>query len=225
MLHRDAALLKAREAASRGDWDTVIEECRAVYEITEDVALETRDLMTDRARYEFPLTMYDHHGDGVPVILDMVREAGRYKGASVKFRLPDGQRNADEIEVYRGTLAGALPTYGAGEALSWTIDHRVACFFAWRAWEISGNARAMAESGLGFYDYADSLGNCVVPVVLSARIATNDVIGYLSERNESEVLQFESVRDVHVDWCPDESATEFEESFMDEVRDYKRSTS
>lgn len=222
MWYQDAAFERAMQAAYRGDWDTVIDECQCVYEIIERVVLETRDLMPDKARYELPLSVYDHHGDRIPEIVDMVREAGQYKSESEKFLLPEELRGLDEIEIYRGTLVNpVVPTYGADEAISWTTDHRVACFFAYRAWDLSGRLDAMRASGLGFYDYADFEGDGLIPVVLAAKIATSDVIGYLSERDESEVLQYRSARDIHVEWSPHDGATDFDERFMAEIEEYK----
>lgn len=208
MWYQDAAFERAMQAAYRGDWDTVIDECQCVYEIIESVVLETRDLMPDKARYELPLSVYDHHGDRIPEIVDMVREAGQYKSKSEKFLLPEELRGLDEIEIYRGTLVNpVVPTYGADEAISWTTDHRVACFFAYRAWDLSGRL--------------DFEGDNLIPVVLAAKIATSDVIGYLSERRESEVLQYRSARDIHVEWSPHDGATDFDERFMAEIEEYK----
>lgn len=125
------------------------------------------EYVPDEHKYRFLMDLYAHGGDGVSAIRKEVRTAARY-GTPV---LPAELDGLDTITVYR---AGDEEINKAKYRLSWTIDREKAEWFM-----IYSGLRKASDMHL-----------------YKAEIKREKIIGYEDRREEKEIIQYRSVRNI-----------------------------
>ena len=157
------------EAVEVKDWEKVsslLEMNPAI--MAEGLALVYRRL-PDGYKYSIPTNCYTHNGDRMPAVRKYVRQARKY--APIEKRIPAGMIVLPEIEVYR---AGEEPINKATYRISWTISLDVARWFYDRA-----VARRQPQRH-----------------IYKGIIKPEKIICYTDDRQEKEVMQYGSVRNI-----------------------------
>lgn len=118
---------------------------------------------------------YTSHGDEYPSIRKFVRKAKCIRPENWREQLPESVRNNEVFTIYRG---GCQDLQHVKNSLSWTLERDVA------EWFIERNhfrSRFMPIGEQHLY---------------CAEIAADDVIAYLNNRDEFEILQYRKIRNV-----------------------------
>lgn len=126
-------------------------------------------LLPDEYKFTIPLQCYTHHGDSIPTVRKYVRCAAKYMPAHK--RMPSEFLTVPEIQIYR---AGEEDIKKARYRISWTIDFEVAKWFAERAVALGRPPRHL----------------------YSAKIKPEKIIWYTDDRDEKEVMQYNSITDI-----------------------------
>lgn len=155
---------QTRRVFDAGDWPGLIEQVDCVFEVMPPVFELLYPTVPDEYKAELALTAFSDHGDRVKAVRDAVKALPRQGAAT----LPGEYADKDVITVYR---AGRELLKEAPDALSWTLDEKVAEFFR----------RRRPSSFL-----------------YRAKLHTRDVIGFIANRNEAEVVQHGSVYGVEL---------------------------
>lgn len=151
------------------DWETVSSLITLNPE-TMALALEcTYNHLPDEYKFSIPTECYTHHGDSMPTVRKYVRVARKFMPDAK--RIPTEFLSMQEIQVYR---AGEEEIGKARYQISWTTDFAVAKWFG---------ERAIAHGFPPRHLYA-------------AKIKPEKIICYTDDRNEKEVMQYNSVTDV-----------------------------
>lgn len=157
------------EAIEHEDWEKVSDLIELNPHImAEGLKLVYRSL-PDKYKYSIPVHCYTHNGDRMPVVRKYVRQARKY--APVEARIPAGMIGLPEIEVYR---AGEESLDKAAYRISWTTNLDVAKWFY---------DRAVARSQPQRHIY-------------KGVIKPEQIIRYTDDRQEKEVMQYNSVRNI-----------------------------
>lgn len=125
--------------------------------------------LPDEYKFSIPTECYIHHGDSMPTVRKYVRAARKFMPDAK--RMPETFLSMQEIQVYR---AGEEEIGKARYQISWTTDFSVAKWFG---------ERAIAHGFPPRHLYA-------------AKIKLEKIICYTDDRNEKEVMQYNSVTDV-----------------------------
>jgi hypothetical protein len=104
----------------------------------------------------FLAAQVEHNGDDCDLLVQMFREVGPGSDS-----LPEHFRSRKSLTIWRGA-SGCHPE-DAGIGLSWTLNRRIACWFATRWGELD-------------------------PVVVRVEVPTSTVLAYIADRNEEEVI-------------------------------------
>lgn len=166
---KQAFLMKELTAAVQaGDWDMV-----SSLVVNPDIMgaglAYAYPYLPDEYKFSIPTDCYTHFGDHLPVVRKYVRQAGKY--APVEKRIPAEMASMPEIIVYR---AGQEPMDKARFRISWTDK---------------------LEKAQWFYDRALSFGAPECHLYQGV-IQPEKIIWYTDARHESEVMQYNSVRDI-----------------------------
>lgn len=157
------------EAAKNDDWEKVDSLIVLNPEIMEDGLKRVYLLLPDEYKYSIPIDCLTHHGDHMPGIRKYVRQARKY--APIEKRIPAEMIGLPEIEIYR---AGEEPLDKAAYRISWTTSLDVAKWFYDRA-----VARQQPQRH-----------------IYKGIIKPEKIICYTNDRQEQEVMQYNSVKDI-----------------------------
>lgn len=156
-------------AVGHEDWKTV-ESIIVLNPEMMEMGLEyAYPYLPDEYRFSIPTDCYTHVGNHFPVVRKYVRQARKY--APVEKRIPAGMMALPEITVYR---AGQEPLEKAKYRISWTDK---------------------LENAQWFYDRALYRGATECHLYRGV-IQPEKVILYTDCRDESEVMQYNSVRNI-----------------------------
>ena len=125
--------------------------------------------LPDEYKFTIPTECYTHHGDSIPTVRKYVRAAAKYMPAHK--RMPAEVLSMPEIQMYR---AGEENISKARYRISWTTNFEIAKWFGERAVAFGLPPRHL---------YA-------------AKIKPEKIIWYTDDRNEKEVMQYNSVTDI-----------------------------
>ncbi len=125
--------------------------------------------LPDEYRYSIPTQCYTHNGDRMPIIRKYVRQARKY--APIEKRIPAEMIGLPEIEIYR---AGEEPLDKTAYRISWTTSLDVAKWFYDRA-----EARHQPQRH-----------------IYKGIIKPEKIICYTNDRQEQEVMQYNSVKNI-----------------------------
>ena len=157
------------EAIEYEDWEKV----SGLIELNPDIMAEGLELvyhhLPDQYKYSIPVQCYTHNGDHMPIVRKYVRQARKY--APIEKRIPAGMIGLPEIEVYR---AGEESLDRAAYRISWTTSLDVAKWFYDRA-----AARLQPQRH-----------------IYKGVIKPEKIIWYTDDRQEKEVMQYNSVRSI-----------------------------
>ena len=157
------------EAVEHEDWETVASLIR----LNPDIMAEGLELvyhrLPDEYKYSIPTHCYTHNGDRMPIVRKYVRQARKY--APIEKRIPAEMIGLPEIEIYR---AGDEPLNKAAYRISWTTSLDVAQWFYDRA---SFFQRPQRHIYRGI-------------------IKPEQIICYTDGRQEKEVMQYNSVKNI-----------------------------
>ena len=157
------------EAIEYEDWEKV----SGLIELNPDIMAEGLELvyhhLPDQYKYSIPVQCYTHNGDHMPIVRKYVRQARKY--APIEKRIPAGMIGLPEIEVYR---AGGESLDRAAYRISWTTSLDVAKWFYDRA-----AARLQPQRH-----------------IYQGVIKPEKIIWYTDDRQEKEVMQYNSVRSI-----------------------------
>lgn len=150
--------LQVNYYAARGNY----QKCLFLLERPQRISkmLEWWERIAEDAKYElFEWVFCDSEGAFEEIPDDVLADVARLRPALPKkiTRVLDGKR------IYRGSV---LELGTPEQALSWTIDKKVAAYFA--------NRWSKIKDG--------------TPVIWSARITPEDVVAHISMRNEAEIV-------------------------------------
>lgn len=157
------------EAAKNDDWEKVDSLIVLNPEIMEDGLKRVYLLLPDEYKYSIPIDCLTHHGDHMPGIRKYVRQARKY--TPIEKRIPAEMIGLPEIEIYR---AGEEPLDKAAYRISWTTSLDVAKWFYDRA-----VARQQPQRH-----------------IYKGIIKPEKIICYTNDRQEQEVMQYNSVKDI-----------------------------
>ena len=157
------------EAIEHEDWEKV----SGLIELNPNIMAEGLELvyhrLPDKYKHSIPVQCYTHNGDHMPTVRKYVRQARKY--VPVEDRIPAGMMGLPEVEVYR---AGAESLDKAAYRISWTTSLNVAKWFYDRA-----VARARPQRH-----------------IYKGVIKPEKIIWYTDGRQEKEVMQYNSVRNI-----------------------------
>lgn len=157
------------EAIECENWEKVSD----LIELNPDIMAEGLKLvyrrLPDKYKYSIPIQCYTHNGDRMPIVRKYVRQARKY--APIEERIPAEMIGLPEIEVYR---AGEETLDKATYRISWTTSLDVAKWFY---------DRAVARSQPRRHIY-------------KGVIKPEKIIWYTDDRQEKEVMQYNSVRNI-----------------------------
>ena len=156
-------------AIEHEDW----EEVSGLLELNPDIMAEGFALvyrrLPNKYKHSIPVQCYTHNGDHMPIVRKYVRQARKY--VPIEKRIPAEMICLPEIEVYR---AGAEPLDKAAYRISWTTSFDVAKWFYDRA-----VARRQPQRH-----------------IYKGVIKPEKIIWYTDGRQEKEVMQYNSVRNI-----------------------------
>lgn len=121
------------------------------------------------------LSHYTSHGDEYPSIRKFVRKAKSIRPDNWREQLPESVRNNEVFTIYRG---GSQELQQVKNSLSWTLERDVA------EWFIERNHYRSRFMPIGEQH------------LYCAEIAADDVIAYLNNRDEFEILQYRKIKNV-----------------------------
>ena len=157
------------EAVEYEDWEKVA----SLIKLNPDIMAEGLELvyrrLPDQYKYSIPTSCYTHNGDRMPIVRKYVRQARKY--APTEKRIPVEMIGLPEIEVYR---AGVEPLNKAAYRISWTTSLDVARWFYDRAATFRWPQRH----------------------IYKGIIKPEKIIWYTDGRQEKEVMQYNSVRNI-----------------------------
>ncbi len=133
--------------------------------------LDRENLIPEKVRCEAALFHYDDQGDLYPNIHRYVRKSLKYRPDDWDADMPEVLRGRKEYIVYRG---GGEPIDKVRKGLSWSLSRDIAEFVAER------------KTYYGFE----------AQHIYRGVIDAENIIAYLSGRNEFEIVQYNSVRDI-----------------------------
>ena len=125
--------------------------------------------LPDEYKFTIPTKCYLHNGDSMPTVRKYVRTAARFMPE--QKRVPSEFLSKSEIQIYR---AGEENISKARYRISWTTDFEIAKWFGERAVALGLPLRHL---------YA-------------AKIKPEKIIWYTDDRNEKEVMQYNSITDI-----------------------------
>lgn len=170
-------------------------------------ALYALNLLCDRIPgdqlYEITLDVYTK--SRVPFPKKRILDLRRVRPADYLKELPENLANADPIVIYRATLSGDIAE--VKKEISWTTDRNTALFFYGRNIHIG----------------------CKDVHLYRGTIEKSKIIAYTNMRNEFEVLQHMSVKNIEevtvsmpeVKAVMDKHAQEFEKQWEEILRSYQ----
>ena len=138
--------------------------------------------LPDEYKFSIPTDCYTQNGDHMPIVRKYVRQARKY--APIEKRIPEEMISMKEITIYR---AGTEPMDKARYRISWTTSIEKAQWFI--SWTTS------IEKAQWFYDRALHFGSPVCHLYRGV-IRPEQIIWYTDDRNEKEVMQYGSVRNI-----------------------------
>ena len=157
------------EAIEYEDWESIPD----LIKLNPDIMAEGLELvyrrLPDKYKYSIPIQCYTHNGDHMPIVRKYVRQARKY--APIEERIPAEMMALPEVEVYR---AGEEPLDKATYRISWTTSLDVAKWFYDRA-------KARSQPRRHIY---------------KGVIKPEKIIWYTDGRQEKEVMQYNSVRNI-----------------------------
>ena len=160
---------KLFESVRYKDWEKV----SGLIEMNPDIMATGLEMvylrLPDRYKYSIPVQCYTHNGDRMSTVRKYVRQARKY--APIEKRIPARMIGLTEIEVYR---AGVESLDKAAYRISWTTSLDVARWFYNRA---AAGAQPQRHIYKGI-------------------IKPEKIICYTDERQEKEVMQYNSVRKI-----------------------------
>lgn len=162
-------IFRLDNAAKNGDWEKVSSLIILNPEIMEDGLKRVYPLLPDDYKFSIPTECQRHHGDCMPGVRRYVRQARKY--APIEKRIPAEMIALPEIEVYR---AGTEPLDKAAYRISWTTSLDVAKWFYDRAITFRWPQRH----------------------IYRGIIKPEKIIRYTDGRQEKEVMQYNSVRNI-----------------------------
>ena len=176
VIYRDNLFLNARfqeavQAAHDQDWQTFEKYSFYDAKMMEDLLYKCEHLMPLEIKCRYALQHYYSHGDHSPIIRKYVRRAKIIRPDNWRDALPESVRDIEMFTVYRGGI-GSIER--APLSISWSLSYDVAEWFAHRS-EL-------------FY-------RCPCHVY-QGTIHADNVIAYLPERSEFEIIQHRNVKDV-----------------------------
>ena len=158
-----------KEAVKNQDW----EEMETLLTLSPDIMAEGLEYaypyLPDEYKFRIPTDCYTQNGDHMPIVRKYVRQARKY--APIEKRIPAEMIPMKEITIYR---AGIEPMDKAKYRISWTTS---------------------IEKAQWFYDRALHFGSPVCHLYRGV-IRPEQIIWYTDDRNEKEVMQYGSVRDI-----------------------------
>lgn len=166
---RELLMPKLAAAVREGKWETVEAILLWNPEMMEIGLIYAYKYLPDEYRFSIPTDCYTHVGDHFPTVRKYVRQAIKY--APIEKRIPASMIAMPEITVYR---AGREPLDKARYRISWTDK---------------------PEKAKWFYERALYYGAPECHLYRGV-IRPEKIIRYTDDRNESEVMQYNSVRDI-----------------------------
>lgn len=130
-----------------------------------------RQQIPPEKRREVALYHYACHGDHYPQIRNILRHSRKYRPENWNEEMPECVRGFKEFTVYR---AGSESINETRNRLSWSLSRDVAEWFA---------ERNLAHGGKKQHLYR-------------AKIKVDDVLAYIGDRNEYEILQYRGIYDI-----------------------------
>lgn len=168
------ALIAATQACAANDMET-LEGILLQDPTVADALLRGNNNLPEDLCCRIALWHYTSHGDELPSIRKYVRKAKCIRPENWRELLPESVRNNEVFTIYRG---GSQDLQHVKNSLSWTLERDVA------EWFIERNhyrSRFMPVGEQHLY---------------CAEIAAEDVIAYLDERDEFEILQYRKIKNV-----------------------------
>lgn len=157
------------EAVEYEDWERV----SSLIVLNPNIMAEGLELvyrrLPDEYRYSIPTQCYTHNGDRMPIIRKYVRQARKY--APIEERIPAEMIALPELQVYR---VGEESLDMAMYRISWTTSLDVAKWFYDRA-VVRQQPQRHIYKGI---------------------IKPEKIICYTNDRQEQEVMQYNSVKDI-----------------------------
>ena len=157
------------EADERHDWEKVCDLIMLTPEIMSAGLKYVYDHLPDDLKFTLPVECYAQNGDRMPVVRKYVRQARKY--APIEKRIPPELQKKSVVEIYR---AGDEPIELAKYRISWTTDLKVAQWFYDRALLCEQSPRHLYKGS----------------------IKPNQIIWYIDDREEREIMQYGSVHDI-----------------------------
>lgn len=165
----DLLMAKLIDAMKNSDWDA-ISSLITLNAPVMAVGLEAvYRILPGEYKFSIPTKCYTHNGDHIPTVRKYVRQARKY--APIEKRIPAEMIDLPEIEVYR---AGAESLDKATYRISWTTSIDVAKWFYDRA-----VARRQPQRH-----------------IYKGIIKPEKIIWYTDGRQEKEVMQYNSVKNI-----------------------------
>lgn len=165
----DLLMAKLIDAMRNSDWDT-ISSLITFNACIMAVGLEAvYRILPDEYKFSIPTECHTHNGDHIPTVRKYVRQARKY--APIEKRIPAEMIALPEIEMYR---AGEESLDKAAYRISWTTSIDVAKWFYDRA-----VARLQPQRH-----------------IYKGIIKPEKIIWYTDGRQEKEVMQYNSVRNI-----------------------------
>lgn len=164
-------ILKAEEAMLYGEWESVSRYICG-YADTGAIVLQIgKHIIPKPMQYQIAIELYTDKGDMYSEILDIVKSGKEYRSDDWNDEMPECVRNETTFTVYR---AGEESIDEATESMSWTLWRDVAEWFAERH-EYYGQGTQH---------------------LYKATISADDVIAFTNSRQEFEIIQYQSAKDI-----------------------------
>lgn len=164
-------ILKAEEAMLRGEWESVSQYICGYAETGAIVLQIGKHIIPKPIQYQIAIELYTDKGDMYSEILDIVKNGKEYRSDGWNDEMPECVRNETTFTVYR---AGEESIDEATEPISWTLWRDVAEWFAERHEHYGQGTQHLYK----------------------ATISADDVIAFTNERQEFEIIQYQSVREI-----------------------------
>ena len=164
-------ILKAEEAMIRGEWESVSQYICGYAETGAIVLQIGKQIIPKPIQYQIAIELYTDKGDMYSEILDIVKNGKEYRSDGWNDEMPECVRNETTFTVYR---AGEESIDEATESISWTLWRDVAEWFAERHEHYGQGTQHLYK----------------------ATISADDVIAFTNERQEFEIIQYQSVREI-----------------------------
>lgn len=162
---------EGREAIKSQDWDKVLDIASYDAEVGSTILSLFEEKIPLEKKCKIALYHYSNQGDFYPIIRKYIKKARIIRPENWREKLPSSVRDLDTFTIYRG---GGDDIMKVHNALSWTLSQEVAEWFMKR----------------------HDLSNPKPQQLYKGTITANKVIAYIGGRDEFEIVQYRSVKNI-----------------------------